>query len=81
MENNNEEILGQIIANKSNDNEINDLGYLLNVILDYYLSSNDTIEEGEEWKKGTELQKDIIPEKIDNLINKAFESQLKKFIK
>lgn len=81
MENSNEEILGQVLANKSNDNEINDLGYLLNVILDYYLSSENNIDEGEEWKKGTNLQKDIIPEEIDALVNKAFKSQLKKFIK
>jgi hypothetical protein len=43
------------------------------------------VAEGEEWKLGTKYQEEgseiIIPDKIHNLVEKAFEAQLKKFTK
>lgn len=79
MENNKDEIMDKIPMSGIQDNEIFELGYLVNVILDYYTSSQ--VEEGEEWKKGTEHEREAIPQPIDKLVQKAFETQLKKFIK
>jgi hypothetical protein len=70
--------------NKLSDklNEVISLRELMHVILDYYdfkAESNDS--EGEEWKKGTKLDNDIIPENIDTVIQNVFLKQLKSFLK
>ena len=79
MENNKDEVLDKTLTNGIHGTEVFELGYLVNVILDYYISSEP--EEGEDWKKGTALEKEAIPKKLDDLIGKAFEAQLKKFSK
>jgi hypothetical protein len=79
MENNKDEITNKTLSTDIHGTEIFELGYLINVILDYYEPQEK--EEGEEWKKGTELERDSIPKSIDNLVQKAFETQLKKFTK
>lgn len=61
------------------DPEITDLGNLINTILDYYSFSQ--TEDGEEWKKGTDLEHKMIPEDVNKLVEQAFKAQLKKFIK
>jgi hypothetical protein len=76
---NKDEVLDKVPASGIQDSEIFELGYLVNVILDYYVSSEP--EEGDEWKKGTGLERDTIPKSIDSLVQKAFEVQLKKFSK
>ncbi len=75
---NKDETIDKIPTSEIQDTEIFELGYLVNVILDYYISS--TPEEGDEWKKGTEHDRESIPQQIDKLVQKAFETQLKKFI-
>lgn len=80
MEDNKNEILDKANMPTIQDPEIFELGYLVNVILDYYSSAHD-VEDGEEWKKGTEHERETVPAKIDQLVQKAFETQLKKFIK
>ena len=72
----------------SNDklNDVVALNQLVNVVVDYYSFKNQIDENDpdsvENWKKT--LGKDdndsfIIPSKIDNIIEKAFTTQLKKF--
>lgn len=72
----------------SNDklNDVVALNQLVNVIVDYYSFKNQIDENDpdsvENWKKT--LGKDdsdsfIVPSKIDNIIEKAFTTQLKKF--
>lgn len=81
MEENKNEILDKLPIGGVQDSEIFELGYLVNVILDYYTSTGEASTEGEEWKKGTEYEREAIPQKIDKLVQQAFEVQLKKFIR
>lgn len=78
-ENQEDEIVDRPYSDQPFDSEIADLSNLINTILDYYTTSQQ--EEGEEWKKGTNLEHKIIPEDIDELVAKVFKNQLKKFIK
>jgi len=58
--------------------------YLIDTVLDYYASSgNQTLTEGDEWKKGTEhMPQGIeVPEEVDAEVRKAFVHQIKKFQK
>lgn len=73
---------------ENNDNSsVSELNTLVNMIVDYYCFKNnifdDEEEDDEKWKKGTKFdnQEDIIPTKIDNLIEKVFINQLNKFSK
>jgi hypothetical protein len=84
MEDNREEIKEKAIAEEIKDTEIFSFGYLVNVILDYYCETSNTSDPSDAWKKGTEHEeKDVpdIPQDIDDMVRKAFKSQLKKFIK
>ena len=67
---------------------MSELNNLVNMIVDYYCFKNnifdDDQEEDEKWKKGTkydESNDEIIPNKIDTLIEKVFVHQLNKFSK
>jgi hypothetical protein len=84
MEENREDIKDKIITEEIKDTEIFSFGYLINVILDYYCETSSTTEPSEAWKKGTEHEEKNapdIPNDVDDMIKKAFKSQLKKFIK
>lgn len=61
---------------------IGDFCDLIATIMDYFDAQYDD-EETEEWKKKTiqlDGRRDSIPEDLDELINKAFKSQVSKFI-
>lgn len=73
-----EEILNKTSSDGIENSIVFEFGYLVNIILDYYETNSK--EDGEDWKKGTKYDNNMIPEVIDNLVQKAFESQLKKFI-
>ncbi len=67
-------------------NEVYSLKELIVVILDYYSFKNNLVNDedapGDEWKKGTKYDQNlIVPAKIDKLIEASFEAQLKKFTK
>jgi hypothetical protein len=84
MEDNKEGIKEKLIADEIKDTEIFSLGYLVNVILDYYCETSDEVDPSETWKKGTEHEEKSspdVPADVDVLIRKAFKSQLNKFIK
>lgn len=84
MENNKEEIKDKAIAEEIKDTEIFSFGYLINVILDYYCETSEESDPSEEWKKGTkheEKNSTQVPLEVNDMIKKAFKSQLKKFIK
>lgn len=76
-----EELKEKITPPTPKDGEVYEFGYLIGVILDYYESSKGKIEEGENWKKGTEYEEKIVPSEIDSQIQKAFTKQLSKFCK
>lgn len=68
--------------------EVSELNELVAVIVDYYCfkfsyNGEDDEDEGEEWKKKMEGIPDgfVVPKKIDKLIEEAFSSQLKKFVR
>lgn len=61
-------------------NQILEFGYLINTILDYYTDGKPPIDNGDNWKKGTEHEEKIIPEEIDKLVLQAFKKQLSKFV-
>jgi hypothetical protein len=72
----------------NNNTTMSELNNLVNMIVDYYCFKNnifdDDQEEDEKWKKGTKYDnpsEEIIPEKIDVLIEKVFIHQLNKFSK
>lgn len=84
MEDNKEEIKDKISNEGIKDTEIFSFGYLVNVILDYYCETSLTSDPADSWKKGTEHEEKNSPEipaDVDELIKKAFKSQLKKFVK
>lgn len=80
MENKKEEITEKQPIGEIQNSQVFELGYLVNVILDYYVSAEQN-DDGEEWKKGTPLEQDLIPKQIDALVQKCFEFQLKKLSK
>lgn len=68
--------------------KISELNNLVNMIVDYYCFKSNAFDseeqdENDNWKKGTkyESNEEIIPEKIDSLIEKSFIFQLNKFTK
>jgi len=72
----------------SNNSPMSELNNLVNMIVDYYCFKNnifdDDQEEDEKWKQGTKYEnspEEIIPGKIDSLIEKVFITQLNKFSK
>lgn len=72
----------------SNNSSMSELNNLVNMIVDYYCFKNnifdDDQEEDEKWKQGTKYDnspEEIIPAKIDSLIEKVFITQLNKFSK
>lgn len=72
----------------NNSSPMTELNNLVNMIVDYYCFKNnifdDDQEESEKWKQGTKYDdkpEEIIPEKIDSLIEKVFIAQLNKFSK
>ena len=84
MEDNKEEIKEKISNEIVKDTEIFSFGYLINIILDYYCETSNTTDPADLWKKGTEHEEKNapeIPDDIDELVKKAFKSQLKKFSK
>lgn len=84
MEDNREETKEKSITDEIKDTEIFSFGYLINVILDYYCETTEQEDPSEKWKKGTEHEErntPDVPSDVDELIKKAFKSQLKKFIK
>jgi hypothetical protein len=60
---------------------VNDFDQLIGVILNYYITkeAEGEMEEGETWKKASGISEDLIPEEIEDEIEKAFKSQLKRF--
>ncbi len=69
-------------------NEIYAFKELITVIVDYYCFKNNIDEEDEEdkedWKIGTKFEEDgteVIPQEMNHLIENAFKTQLKRFIK
>lgn len=70
-----------------NENSMSELNSLVNMIVDYYCFKNnifdDDQEDDERWKKGTKFEnnQEIIPDKVDGLIEKVFLHQLTKFSK
>jgi hypothetical protein len=68
------------------DSKINNvvaLTQLVGTIVDYYSFKSKLTEDDDEtdkWKKGSEEESPIIPKNIDNVIEKSFLSQLKKFV-
>jgi len=81
--NENEESSGSELAN-----EIFSFKELITVIVDYYCFKNNITEDeerdGEDWKLGTKYDdsmEEIIPEEMNTLIETAFKSQIKRFIK
>jgi hypothetical protein len=62
-----------------------DLGYLVNAIIDYYgETSAQPLDEGDEWKEGTDYAPKpnlSVPKDLDNEVKKAFMAQIKKFQK
>jgi len=68
-------------------NSMSELNTLVNMIVDYYCFKNNIFDEEEEddekWKKGTKFdnEDEIIPDKVNNLIEKVFIHQLNKFSK
>lgn len=69
------------------NNQMTELNTLVNMIVDYYCFKNNVYDEDQEdsenWKKGTkfENESEIIPSKVDSLIEKVFMHQLNKFSK
>jgi len=78
-ENQEDELLDKDIVEQVFDNEISDLSNLINTILDYYTFTQP--EEGDEWKKGTNLELRVVPEDLNELVGLAFKTQIRKFIK
>lgn len=74
-----DELLDKDYKDQSFNPEITDLGNLINTILDYY--SFTQVEEGDEWKKGTSHEHKAVPDDVNKLVEQAFKTQLKKFIK
>lgn len=80
----NEEFMEPIEEIISTSKEMNDFGYLVATILDYYIAKHnmDFREDGDEWKEGTKYEKPkAIPNSVDKGIEKAFLTQLKRFQK
>jgi len=75
-----DEMVDKNYTEQSYDSEIMDLSNLINSILDYYTFTQSE-DEGEEWKRGTSHEQRLIPEDVNELVGKAFKTQLKKFIK
>lgn len=69
----------------SNNNSTIEIDCLIGAILDYYeTTAEQTVDEGEEWKIGTEYEmksKSNIPKELDEAIKKAFLAQIKKLQK
>ena len=70
-----------------NISKVVELNNLVNMVVDYYCFKNNIFEEDQEgeetWKKGTKYddREEIIPSKIDKLIEQVFITQLSKFNK
>lgn len=82
MEHNKEEIKDKSVALEIKDTDIFSLGYLIDIILDYYSETKAEPDISESWKKGTEHEENgmtDVPEEINTLIESAFKKQLKKF--
>lgn len=80
------EELGELIQNTSQEDTSNsalDIGYLVGAIIDYYeTTGSPTLDEGDEWKSGTEYEprsRCNIPQELDEAVKKAFLFQIKKF--
>lgn len=58
---------------------ITDFVELVACIVDYYGHENKKTDSEEAWKKGSKYEHKNIPEEIDNLVENAFKTQLKKF--
>lgn len=71
------------ISEEQDSTSVIEIGYLTEAILDYYESTGKApLEEGDEWKKGTDYEPSSsieIPEELDKEITKAFIAQIKKF--
>ncbi len=62
--------------------EIGDFNFLISTVVEYYEAKagmRGEMEEGDEWKKDTKYERINIPDRIDNMVEKAFLTQLKKF--
>lgn len=62
--------------------EIGDFNFLITTLIDYYQAKagmRGELDEGDEWKAGTKYERIVIPDKLDNAVEKAFSMQLKKF--
>lgn len=78
-ENQEDELVDKELKDQVFDTEISDLSNLINSILDYYTFTQP--EDGDEWKKGTNLELRVVPDDLNELVRLAFKTQIKKFIK
>jgi hypothetical protein len=78
-ENQEDELVDKELKDQVFDTEISDLSNLINAILDYYTLTQP--EDGDEWKKGTNLELKVVPDDLNELVSLAFKTQIKKFIK
>ena len=70
-----------IVSEKPNDETVIDFIELVGCIMEYYNDPKLGLEEGEQWKQGTDYDTKNIPENVSKAIQVAFLSQLNKFIK
>lgn len=71
------------VVESETSKEINDFNFLIATIIEYYQAKTGMkgeLDEGDEWKKDTKYETMNIPKRIDDMVEKAFSKQLKKFI-
>jgi|TARA_R110000851_G_scaffold112921_4_gene237334 hypothetical protein len=57
-------------------NDMADFSFLIGLVMDYYYSKDEPLEEGEEWKKDS--KEDSVDEEVDKAVKKAFLAKLNK---
>lgn len=79
--NNSLKIEEAVVIGETKSTSIVEFGELVGMILDYYDATGSNLEEGDEWKRGTEHASKMleVPEDVDGELKKAFISQIKKF--
>lgn len=64
--------------------ELNDFSFLVSTIIEYYQAKagfKGELDDGEGWKEGTVHEPPaILPKRIDEIVEKAFLKQLRKFV-
>lgn len=63
--------------------EIGDFNFLICTVIEYYGAKSAGLDEGDEWKQGTDYAPKApieFPKNVDALVERAFLKQLKKFV-